>query len=108
MQSYFLPAFFITLTLLVLLMVYFVQRKQRRVDAIRARYYSQHSMMPAQPQPATNMSQSGFQVLYERRSGQDRRAGVERRQDLRMQSDRRQAPGRRREDLLWVREQAKG
>ncbi|MEZ5593732.1 MAG: hypothetical protein R3F53_24680 [Gammaproteobacteria bacterium] len=107
MQQYFVPAFFIVLATLFLLMVYLVQRKQTRVDAIRSKYYSRHHMMQSvQHQNQTNPTQSGFRVLYERRAGADRRVRQERRQNLRMGAgtERRQTPGRRKEDLLWVKD----
>lgn len=107
MQQYLVPAFFIVLATLFLLMVYFVQRKQTRVDAIRSKYYSRHHIMQSvQRQAQNNPSQSGFQVLYERRAGVDRRVRQERRQTLRAGAERRQTPGRRKEDLLWVKDTA--
>ncbi|MCB1812540.1 MAG: hypothetical protein KDK04_12590 [Candidatus Competibacteraceae bacterium] len=109
MQQYFVPAFFIVLATLFLLMVYLVQRKQTRVDAIRSKYYSRHHMMHSMQHPnQRNSPQSGYQVLYERRAGTDRRVTQERRQNLRMGegTERRQTPGRRKGDLLWVKDPA--
>ena len=101
MQEYFIPAFFILLATLFLMMVLTIRRKQARVDAARVKYYRrQHLQAP----PRTDQTQAphGFQVLYERRSGEDRRLHLDRRQHIRVGSDRRQSPGRRKEDLVWA------
>ena len=101
MQEYFLPAFFILLAMLFLLMVLVVQRKQAKVDAVRSKYYRKH-LMQASAKAVQHKTPHGFEVLYERRAGDDRRIGLDRRQHIRVGADRRQSPGRRKEDLVWA------
>ena len=100
MQEYFIPAFFILLAMLFLMMVFTIQRKQAKLDAARAKYYRRHHLQAA---PRTDQTQAppGFQVLYERRSVEDRRLHLDRRQHIRVGPERRQNPGRRKEDLVW-------
>jgi hypothetical protein len=102
MQEYLLPTFFIILVLLVVLMMRAIKNKQRKVDAIRAKYYSEHHMgSNAAAVAKASVTADGFQVMQENRSGKDRRKNRDRREHFRMDDDRRQGAGRRREDKLW-------
>ena len=101
MQDYFLPIFLVVLGTLFLMMIIAIQRKQAKLDAARSKYYRRHYMQTgANAQP--DQTPHGFQVLYERRTGDDRRINVDRRQNIRVGSDRRHNPGRRKEDLVWA------
>lgn len=100
MQEYFIPGFLVLVTALFLLLLISLKRKQTKFDEVRSRYYSRHPMQaPGTVEQAA--SPHGFQVLYERRAGNDRRVHMDRREKLRPGADRRQGHGRRQEDTLW-------